>query len=67
MNERFQKENIQVGREVKSKKDQTALKKTKTIDLLSAGDMLLMTKKGIRRGRCHSIYRYAKANNKHIK
>ena len=52
---------------MKSKKDQTALKKTKTIDLLSAGDMLLMTKKGIRRGRCHSIYKYAKANNKHIK
>ena len=27
-------------------------------------DMLLMVEKGIRRGICHSIYRYAKANNK---
>ena len=30
--------------------------------------MLLMVKKGIRgRGICHSIYRYAKANNKSMK
>ena len=29
--------------------------------------MLLMVKKGIRGGICHSIYRYAKANNKDMK
>ena len=29
--------------------------------------MLLMVEKGIRRGICHSIYRYAKANNKYMK
>ena len=29
--------------------------------------MLLMVEKGIRAGICHSIYRYAKANNKYIK
>ena len=29
--------------------------------------MLLMLDKGIRVGICHSIYRYAKANNKYIK
>ena len=29
--------------------------------------MLLMVKKGIRGGICHSIYRYAKVNNKHMK
>ena len=29
--------------------------------------MLLMVEKGIREGICHSIYRYAKANNKYIK
>ena len=29
--------------------------------------MLLMVKKGIRGGICHSIYRYAKANNKYMK
>ena len=27
-------------------------------------DMLLMVEKGIREGMCHSIYQYAKANNK---
>ena len=29
--------------------------------------MLLMVEKGIRGGICHSIYKYAKANNKYIK
>ena len=29
--------------------------------------MLLMVEKGIRRGICHSIYRYTKANNKYMK
>ena len=29
--------------------------------------MLLMVEKGIRGGICHSIYRYAKANNKCMK
>ena len=29
--------------------------------------MLLMVEKDIRGGICHSIYRYAKANNKYMK
>ena len=29
--------------------------------------MLLMVEKGIRRGICHSIYQYAKSNNKYTK
>ena len=29
--------------------------------------MLLMVKKGIRGGICHSVYEYAKANNKYMK
>ena len=29
--------------------------------------MLLMVENGIRGGICHSIYRYAKANNKYMK
>ena len=29
--------------------------------------MLLIVEKGIRGGICHSIYRYAKANNKYMK
>ena len=29
--------------------------------------MLLMVGKGIKGGICHSVYRYAKANNKYMK
>ena len=48
--------------------DPAALNKTKVIlDLWSDIDMLLMAEKDIRGGICHSIYRYAKANNKYMK
>ena len=47
---------------------QAALKKTKVkLDLLTDIDMLLMVEKGIRWGKCHSIYQCAKANNKYIR
>ena len=47
---------------------QAALKKTKVkVDRLTDNDILLWVKKGIRRGICHSIYRYVKANNKYMK
>ena len=47
---------------------QAAFKKTKVkLDLLADINMLLMVEKGIREGICHSIYRYAKANNKYMK
>ena len=43
-------------------------KKTKVeLELLADTDMLLMVKKVIRGGKCHSIYRYAKVNNKYMK
>ena len=47
---------------------QAALEKTNVkLDLLTDIDILLMEEKGIRGGICHSIYQYAKANNKYIK
>ena len=39
----------------------------KTIDLLTNIHMLLMVEKGIRGGIYHSIYEYAKVNNKYMK
>ena len=45
-----------------------AIKKTKAkLDLLTDIDMLLMVEKGIRRRIRHSIYQYAKANNRYVK
>ena len=44
---------------------QEALKRT--IDLLINIDKLLMVEKGIRGGIYHSIYQYAKGNNKYMK
>ena len=47
---------------------QACLKKTNVkLELLTDYDMLLMVEEGIRGGICHSIYRYAKANNKYMK
>ena len=47
---------------------QACLKKTNIeLELLTDYDMLLMVKKGIRGEICHSIHRYAKANNKYMK
>ena len=37
------------------------------LELLTDVDMLLMVEKGIRRGICHAVHRYAKANSKHMK
>ena len=47
---------------------ETTLNKTKVkLDLLTDTDVLLMVEKGIRGGICHSIYQYAKADNKYMK
>ena len=46
---------------------EATLKNTKVkLDFLTDTDVLLMVKKGIRRGICHTIYQYAKANNKYM-
>ena len=42
-------------------------KKKVKLDLLTNIDMFLMLEKSIRGSICHSIYRYAKANNKYMK
>ena len=47
---------------------QACLKKTNVeIELLTDYNMLLMVEERIRGGICHSIHRYAKANNKYMK
>ena len=47
---------------------QACPKKTNVeLELLTDYDMLLMVEEGIRGGICHSMHRYAKANNKYMK
>ena len=47
---------------------QAALKKTELkLDFLTDIDMILIVKKRIRRGICHTIHQYVKANDKYMK
>ena len=47
---------------------QAALKKAELkLDLLTDINMLLIVEKGFSGGICHTIYRYAQANNKYVK
>ena len=47
---------------------EAALKKTEiTLELLTDIDMLLIVEKIIREGICHTIHRYAKANDEYMK
>ena len=47
---------------------EACLKKTEVkLELLTDADLLLMVEKGIKGGICHTIHRYAKANNKYMK
>ena len=46
---------------------QAALKIKVQLDLLTDIDMLLMAEKVITGGICHSVYEYAKVNNKYMK
>ena len=47
---------------------QACLKKAEVeLELITDLDMLLMIEEGIRRGMCHAVHRYAKANNKYMK
>ena len=47
---------------------QACLKNTRVkLELLTGIDMLMIAEEGIRGGICHSVHKYAKANNKYMK